>query len=124
MRSYGLLRRRSQVVRQRSAKPLFVGSIPTGASGKEPARAGLSRFCPLPTARSPVRPLRRVGRVVKTPRNAPPCRACRSARNQSALSLEDTVLNVSDSATENIRRDREPLTALGQIGRASCRERV
>src|SRR6267143_583375 len=27
-----IARRRSQVVRQRSAKPLFVGSIPTGAS--------------------------------------------------------------------------------------------
>src|ERR1041384_1213789 len=28
-------RRRSQVVRQRSAKPLFVGSIPTGASRQD-----------------------------------------------------------------------------------------
>ena len=28
-------RRRSQVVRQRSAKPLFVGSIPTGASKQD-----------------------------------------------------------------------------------------
>ena len=30
--SLSVLRRRSQVVRQRSAKPPFVGSIPTGAS--------------------------------------------------------------------------------------------
>jgi hypothetical protein len=41
-------RRRSQVVRQRSAKPLFVGSIPTGASdvgrGCRPPRGVRSRI--------------------------------------------------------------------------------
>ncbi len=30
----------------RPAKPLFVGSIPTGASVEKPASAGFSRFCP------------------------------------------------------------------------------
>ena len=39
-------RRRSQVVRQRSAKPLFVGSIPTGASLNGQWRTGLSAFSP------------------------------------------------------------------------------
>ena len=38
------LRRRSQVVRQRSAKPPFVGSIPTGASGTLPSQL-LSVVC-------------------------------------------------------------------------------
>src|SRR5207245_3201086 len=33
-------RRRNQVVRQRSAKPLFVGSIPTGASRHDNGLAG------------------------------------------------------------------------------------
>ena len=37
-------RRRSQVVRQRSAKPLFVGSIPTGASQEHNDLADLGRI--------------------------------------------------------------------------------
>src|SRR6266511_1524628 len=36
-------RRRSQVVRQRSAKPLFVGSIPTGASLRNKDLRGSAR---------------------------------------------------------------------------------
>ncbi len=43
-RSVFLSRRRSQVVRQGSAKPLFVGSIPTVASPSSPGIVKDARF--------------------------------------------------------------------------------
>ena len=64
--SLSVLRRRSQVVRQRSAKPPFVGSIPTGASLSHknlgppywrPFRllgSFLGRFCGFPLLQSEV----------------------------------------------------------------------
>src|SRR5678816_2843267 len=45
--SFVLLRRRSQVVRQRSAKPLFIGSIPIAASNPKLTHTTSKSYGPL-----------------------------------------------------------------------------